>query len=69
MGWSSGHLIFDPVVKKILGSNLTRSSKCSIIETLINVLEDADWGDFYSSCHCDDPIVLAARKNLHPDEF
>ena len=69
MGWSGGYRVFDPVVKKILDSNLTRSNKCSIIQELMEVLEDEDWDTFTDSAFCEDPIVLAARKRLHPDEF
>ena len=69
MGWSRGYEIFDVVVEKLLTSSLTRAVKCNIIQDLMLALEDHDWDTFADSAFCEDPIVLAARKRLHPDEF
>jgi len=67
MGWCSGTQVFDRVCRDVLNSRMSDEHKLTVTKALIDGLEDHDWDCQDDSDYRNNPIVIMALKQLHPD--
>jgi hypothetical protein len=73
MGWSGGHLVFDPVVKKVLElvalREISEDRATEIIKALVVALEDADWDTQNDSKYFNEPLIRLVFMDLHENWY
>lgn len=67
MGWCSGTHVFDSILDTLLNDD--KIDKETIIKTLINSFEDADWDCQSDSEYYDHPLVKKCFEEIHPSWF
>lgn len=70
MGWCSGTDIFDAVYEGYVELGFLKEDKLvSALADLIRVLEDNDWDCQSDSKYWNNPLVIKARRDVHPDHL
>lgn len=68
MGWGSGSVLMDTVIRKMKERNVTEETRKIVYEILIPAMQDSDW-DTEMDCMGDDSAYDATLRALHPDWF
>lgn len=67
MGWSSGTVVFDSVIKSIVQFTYPDDMQRKQIVSLITTLEDLDWDNIGESEYYNHPLVQQAIRIVHPE--
>lgn len=68
MGWGSGSVLMDTVIRKMKERNVTEETRKIVYEILIPAMQDRDW-DTEMDCMGDDSAYDATLRALRPDWF
>lgn len=68
MGWGSGSLLMDKVIRKLKAEHVPEYTRKLIYETMIPAMQDMDW-DTEIDCMGIDPVYDNLLRESFPDWF